>query len=200
MKWLQVFLFGITLALAIGPIALLIMNTALRDGPKAGIHCALGATTADFLFALAAFSASAVIAPILTAHQHVLGTVAAFVLIVLGGHLLWRSWRPKQTARAASPQRHYWSTLLLTIINPLTVLAFAGLALQWQQQLTAVDIVLLAITAALGSGGVAIVLALLAAQLRHVVTSSRTVRLTNMVSASGILLFGVWGMLRSVWW
>lgn len=59
MAEVKAFIFGISLALTIGPIALLIVTIATRDGLIAALWSALGAGSADFTLALAAFFAGA---------------------------------------------------------------------------------------------------------------------------------------------
>ena len=88
MSVLQAFLFGVTLAIAVGPIALLIINTALQQGMRAGFSCALGATAADLLFALIAFHAADQLLPVLQAYARPLQWAAALVLVGFALHML----------------------------------------------------------------------------------------------------------------
>jgi threonine/homoserine/homoserine lactone efflux protein len=51
------FLFGITIAIAVGPITLLIVNNSINCGISNGIRSGAAAATADFTYALVAFLA-----------------------------------------------------------------------------------------------------------------------------------------------
>ncbi len=50
------FLFGVTMASAVGPIALLILSHGLRDGFKPAAAAGLGAALADLTYASIAFA------------------------------------------------------------------------------------------------------------------------------------------------
>ena len=50
------FLFGVTMASAVGPIALLILSYGLRDGFKPAAAAGLGAALADLTYAGIAFA------------------------------------------------------------------------------------------------------------------------------------------------
>jgi len=52
MPYIQTFIFGITLAISIGPIAILILNRSMNCGLKNGVLSGLGAATADLTYAL----------------------------------------------------------------------------------------------------------------------------------------------------
>ena len=57
--FLQSFLFGVTLAAAVGPIALLIVNYGISRGFRAAFAAGCGAAVADLLYAMLAFVAGA---------------------------------------------------------------------------------------------------------------------------------------------
>ena len=55
MNALHAFLFGVSLAIAIGPIALLIIHNGLNHGVSLAVRSGLGAATADLLYSIVAF-------------------------------------------------------------------------------------------------------------------------------------------------
>lgn len=194
---LQAFLFGMTLAIAIGPIALLIMNTAITHGYRAGFSCALGATMADFSFALAAFTGASILLPLLQAHRHGLQVLAALVLMLFALFMAHSSWRRRQAeSPAISQRRHFFSTYALTVVNPLTIVAFAGLAAQLNTVASIQQALMLAASAAAGSGVVALLMAVMAASLGRVIAGSDWLRRLNLLSALGIFLFGAVSVAR----
>ena len=84
----KAFAFGVVVAGAIGPIALLIFGTGARQGFGAGAFAGLGAALADLLYALAAFTAGALLLPLLVAHERAIGIGCALLLVGLGATML----------------------------------------------------------------------------------------------------------------
>ncbi len=196
MSGLEAYLFGITLGIAIGPIALLILNTSLQDGARAGLACAAGATTADLLFALLAFHLAQQLVPLLQAHDALLQWLASLVLLAFAAHMLWqlRHWHDPAARVARSAKHHYLSALLLTLLNPLTVLAFASFATQLVTRPQQLSASLLAVMAAFGTGSVALGLVLGAQALRSLLAKPVLLRGLNAISALGIMAFAVRGL------
>ena len=196
MLLLETYLFGLMLGIAIGPIALLILNVSLKEGARAGLACAAGATSADLLFALLAFHLASHIVPALQAHEVLLQAVASLVLLLFALHMLWQLRRSSATAAAAvrGAHRYFFGTLLLTLVNPLTVLAFASYATQLASAMQATSATVLALIAALGTGTVAVGLVLGANGLRARLARPQWLRSINAASALGILLFALRGL------
>jgi threonine/homoserine/homoserine lactone efflux protein len=118
---------GYAIAIPVGPIALLIIRTAMRGGLRPGLAAGAGTATADFIYASLAMLAGP---PIVSAIAPVLRPAR----LVAGGLLLalaLRSLRPSSSS-TATPQtataRTYLTVLGLTIVNPSTVIYFASLA------------------------------------------------------------------------
>ena len=196
MPLLESYFFGLMLGVAIGPIALLILNTALQSGWRPGLASAAGATTADLLFALPTFTLAEQLLPLLQNNANLLQWLAALVLLAFALHMIWQL-RAVPSTICAKPRglgHHYRNTLLLTLVNPLTVLAFAGYATQLTVVAPTVAAGWLAVFAALGTGTVALVLVLGAQGLRRVLTDMRWLRGLHAISAVGILLFALRGM------
>ena len=196
MLLLETYVFGLMLGIAIGPIALLILNVSLKAGARAGFACAAGATTADLLFAMLAFHLANQIVPALQAHEVLLQILASLVLLLFALHMLWQLRRAATTTPAAAhgAHRYFFGTLLLTIVNPLTVLAFASYATQTASAMQTASASVMAVLAALGTGTVAIALVLGANGLRTRLTRPQWLRSLNAVSALGILLFALRGL------
>ncbi|NQD36549.1 LysE family transporter [Permianibacter sp. IMCC34836] len=193
-QW-QAFLFGITLAIAVGPIALLIINTSLQVGVRAGLSCALGATAADLLFALLAFHAADRLVPLLQAYAQPLQGIAALVLMLLALRMLYQLRRRDGAAAPVRSHRHYvFTTFALTVVNPLTVLAFGSFALQLVTTPTAASATILAGAAAAGTGSIAVLMVLAAGALGRLFGKRGWLVTLNALSALGILAFGVRGL------
>ncbi len=122
-------LFGFTIAASVGPIWLLCARRTLAEGRLIGLCSGLGVATADaFYGAVAALGLSLVTA--LLVAQHVgLRLVGGAFLCYLGLATL----RTAPTERKLAPVTRrglagaYFSTLGLTLTNPLTIVSFLGI-------------------------------------------------------------------------
>lgn len=199
--FLQSFLFGVTLAAAVGPIALLIVNYGISQGFRAAFAAGCGAAVADLLYAMLAFIAGAQIVAWLADKQDEFRRLGGLALILLGLWMLWRAWAPgdagKPAAGVATPgtdaKRPFLTTLLLTIVNPLTVLVFAGFAGQLPLGGSLRAALVLALAVFAGSLMVQTVFALGGAGLARVLGNSRWQRLLNGLSGAAIAAFGIHG-------
>jgi len=121
-------IIGFSLALPVGPIALLCIRRALARGLMAGIFSGLGAACADLVFgAIAGFGVSAV-ADFLVNHQVALRVIGGVFLCYLGI----RIFRSIPKVREAGSEdsglvRYFVSAFVLTLTNPLTLFAFAAI-------------------------------------------------------------------------
>jgi threonine/homoserine/homoserine lactone efflux protein len=125
---LRSIIIGFSIAAPVGPIGLLVIRRTLAEGRLTGFVTGLGAATADAIYGcIGAFGVTVVVGLLLD---------AAFWLQLVGGlfliYLGWRTFRaaPAEHAAAASGGdrlRAYFSTLLLTLTNPATILAFVAI-------------------------------------------------------------------------
>lgn len=77
-------LFGVTMASAVGPIALLILSYGICDGLKPAAAAGLGAALADLIYAGVAFALGSLLLSALARHDTVLKLAAALTLVLLG--------------------------------------------------------------------------------------------------------------------
>src|SRR4029077_19214160 len=94
------FVFGVTLALAIGPIALLIINYGISAGLRPAAAAGLGAALADLTYALVSFTIGSLVLARLVEHRQVLRLVSSVVLVALGLYLIASTVR---TSRGTAP-------------------------------------------------------------------------------------------------
>jgi threonine/homoserine/homoserine lactone efflux protein len=134
---------GFGVAIPVGPIAILILDTALRRGLRPGLAAGAGAATADGIYAtIAGIGGAAIagfIAPVSTPLRW--ASVAVLVVIAARGLLAVRREMGASAIPVGSPAgapdpesaaRHralatYLRFLGLTIVNPTTVVYFAAL-------------------------------------------------------------------------
>ncbi len=122
-------LAGYAIAIPVGPIAVLILRTGMRDGLRAAMAAGAGAATADLIYASIAMLAGpavvSIIAPILVPAR----LVAAAVLLAVAALSLRRT-VPTDGPRSSAPTHQTYATVLgLTLLNPATVVYFASLAI-----------------------------------------------------------------------
>ncbi|HSL97547.1 MAG TPA: LysE family transporter [Candidatus Deferrimicrobiaceae bacterium] len=124
---------GYAVAIPVGAIAVLIVETGLRDGFRQGAVAAAGAATADGLYATLAALGGAAVAGAVAPWVVPLRAAAVVVLLAIAarGFLAARaSAAPLAGERAAGGLRSTYLRLLgLTILNPMTVVYFAALVL-----------------------------------------------------------------------
>lgn len=125
---LRGFLLGFSIAAPVGPIGVLCIRRTLADGRLTGFLSGLGAATADMLYgAIAAFGLSAVM-NLLVNQQFWLRAIGGLFLLYLGIRtFLTKPSTESAPARGKGYFSAYLSTFLLTVTNPMTILAFLGM-------------------------------------------------------------------------
>ncbi|MBI2981940.1 MAG: LysE family transporter [Deltaproteobacteria bacterium] len=125
---------GFLVALPVGPIAILILQRSLQVGPLAGIASGIGAAVADGLIAfLAGLGLAALLEEIGRSQHFFVGGIGGLVLVLVGLKLFFQKPPALRTEEVLSERylHHYlWDTLsvfLLTLTNPMTIIAFAAL-------------------------------------------------------------------------
>jgi arginine exporter protein ArgO len=125
---------GYGIAIPVGAISILIIDTALRRGLGQGLAAGAGAATADGVYALVAALAGAAVAALLepVAVELRILSVVVLVAIAVRGFLGLSGRRSTGTVGEAPPRslrRTYLTILGLTIVNPMTVIYFTALIL-----------------------------------------------------------------------
>ncbi|MGQ0428798.1 MAG: LysE family transporter [Gammaproteobacteria bacterium] len=192
---LQSFLFGAVLAGSIGPIALLILATGAQRGFMAGAFAGLGAALADLCYALVAFALGALLLPLLSAHETAIRVLSGLLLVALGA-FMWLRHGEDATAPAAVAAA-LWPTFLLTLVNPMTLVVFAGFVPQLPVagSLPAAGTLSLALFG--GSLAVGTAIGAAGAVFGAVLPGTGWRRAISAVSALGIVAFGIAGIARA---
>ena len=132
--FLRGLIIGLSIAAIVGPIAILCIQRTLQRGFRYGFVTGLGAASADALYGSVAAFGLTVITSFLVSQQMWIHLLGGLFLIYLGIKTV----RQKPAEKAAQATSNgfvsaYTSTLLLTLTNPQTILAFlaifAGLGL-----------------------------------------------------------------------
>jgi threonine/homoserine/homoserine lactone efflux protein len=123
------FIIGISIAAPVGPIGILVIRRSLAEGRLMGLVSGLGAATADASYGfIAAFGLTA-ISSLLTSLSLPLRIFGAIFLAYLGiKTLLSKPSEKAAEAKAASNMLSaFLSIFILTITNPMTIIAFLGI-------------------------------------------------------------------------
>ncbi len=135
---------GLGIAIPVGAIAILIVETGLRRGFRLAAAAGAGAATVDGIYALVAAAFGSALAAVLAPWERPLRVIAVVVLVaialrgVLGLRTLLRPSVPdgapippdvEAAKRGGSAIRTYAVFVAITLLNPVTVTYFAALIL-----------------------------------------------------------------------
>ena len=124
---------GLAIAVQVGAVSLLLVETAVVAGPRVGVAAGLGVATVDLLFAVAAVAAGSAVGALLSTHEAEirLGAAATLAGIALHGLVVVARRRAGAegdpadvAARGAVGQ--YVRFVAITSANPLTIASFAA--------------------------------------------------------------------------
>lgn len=121
---------GYGIAIPVGAVAILIINTAMRCGIQTGFMAGAGAATADFLYALLASIAGVALTVALKPIAVPLRILGGLVLVGIGLAGLWKGLRHRDNPvlgnRDCSSLPTYLQFLAITLLNPLTIVYFTA--------------------------------------------------------------------------
>ncbi len=122
-------LIGFSIAAPVGPIGILCIRRTLAAGRAIGLATGFGAATADAIYAAIAGFGLTVLSDTLLHYQNPLRLIGGAFLLYLGARtfLAPPAQQPAPAARSGSLLSAYASTFLLTLANPVTILAFLGI-------------------------------------------------------------------------
>jgi arginine exporter protein ArgO len=124
---------GLAVAVPLGPIGVMIVDTGIRGGARPALAAGLGTATVDGLYATAAALFGAAIGAFLAPAADPLRIAAAALLAGIGLYGLLRLWRGETRAAepmAPPPAHHVFARFFaLTAVNPATAATFAALML-----------------------------------------------------------------------
>ena len=120
---------GFVIAVPVGPVGVLCVRRTIFEGRLFGFLSGLGAASADTIFGVVAGFGLTVVSDLLLGYQGWLRMAGGLFLVYIGANAL-----RKRIVRSAAPVTNaenlfgaYFSTFVLTITNPVTILAFLGI-------------------------------------------------------------------------
>ena len=185
-------IIGFTIAMAVGPITLLVVRRTIEHGGVYGFVSGLGVAAADATYgAVAAFGLTALTALLVSAHT-LLGIVGGAVIVLIGLRTI--ATRPsgpaKETERPGLPGA-FASIYALTMTNPLTIVLYAGVfaAIGLGAGSGFLDAAIVTLAILLGSGLWWVVLCSVVAWVRGRV-SAQALLWVNRLSGAALVVFG----------
>ena len=130
------FAAGIALAIPLGPMAIMLINTTMSKGWRHGAAGALGMASVDFSYALVVFLLGGLVANFLTQWGMWLSLAGAAILLGLGANTIWQNIKLLKSTESSGANLRTGSTVLATygifvgatILNPPTALFFLAMA------------------------------------------------------------------------
>ena len=198
---------GFLVAAPVGPVAVMCIQRTLVDGRLSGYATGIGAALADTVFGAFAIFSVALVETFLSDHRPAVQFIGGLVLVGLGLRTILVHQNRKTEAAKSAPIDHLSllqsaaSAFVVTIVNPITILAFVSIFAAIRVSAT-VDGLLGSWTVVLGVllGALAWwwLLASIASVLRQRFTE-RGLRWLNAISGTVILGFGVYGLAALLW-
>jgi threonine/homoserine/homoserine lactone efflux protein len=127
--FLKGILVGLVIAVPVGPVGIMCVRRTIFEGKLTGFVSGLGAATADAVFGVIAGFGITTVSELLLGYQGWLRLVGGCILLLVGGHSL-RAKPQAQLDSPPDPESLSWdfvSTFVLTLANPITILAFVGI-------------------------------------------------------------------------
>ena len=122
---------GIVIAMQVGAVSLLLVETAVVNGPRAGVAAGMGVATVDLAFAAVAGAAGGAAHAALSSHESEIRVVAAATLAAIAVHglIALRSKPPDDAPPGARGHATQFGRFVaITAANPLTIASFAAVA------------------------------------------------------------------------
>ena len=124
---LQGAFFGFSIAAPVGPIGVLCIRRTLARGRRSGLASGLGAATADATYGGIAGFGITFLSGMLVSQQLLIRSLGGAFLIFLGVRTFLSVPNAADRATGGSLAGDYLSTFVLTLSNPLTIIAFAAI-------------------------------------------------------------------------
>lgn len=123
--FVQGIIIGLTLAVPVGPLALICIQRTVTEGRLHGIFSGVGVATADSFYAAVTFLGLTVISGLIIAQQYLFRFLAGVVLILIGIRIFLSI--PSAISAKTEHETYlkdYLSMVALAIANPLTLVFF----------------------------------------------------------------------------
>ena len=197
---LRSLIIGFTIAMAVGPITLLVVRRTIEHGGVYGFVSGLGVAAADATYGgIAAFGLTALTSVLVSAHT-LLAVVGGAVIVLIGLRTMTKdpSGPVAEVERPGLPSA-FASIYALTMTNPLTIVLYAGIfaGLGLGAGGGFVDAAVVTAAVLVGSGLWWVVLCTVVAWVRGRIAAT-ALRWVNRVSGAALVVFGGLSILSAV--
>ena len=188
---------GFTIAMIIGPIAILSINKTLKYGRLSGFFTTLGAAVADGIYGAIGIFGIKIIMNFLTSYTIILRVLGGLFLGYLAIKTITKKVDEKKGNEIEVTDKKtlaydFLSTFFLTMSNPMTIAVFMGIFVGLG--ITGAESISLSILMVLGVfiGSIAfyIILVAITSIVRHKI-STKTIRKINIISGVVLMLFAI---------
>lgn len=126
--YLKAIVVGISVAAPVGPMSLLCMRRTLTHGWRHGLAIGGGIAIGDATYGMVAALGLAGISHFMLSYERPLHVAAGLFLVYLGLRTFWASHgdAAADVAPSRSLWRDLWTSVLLTLTNPPTIIMFAA--------------------------------------------------------------------------
>jgi threonine/homoserine/homoserine lactone efflux protein len=125
---LQGLVLGFSIAVPVGPVGVLCIRRSMTRGFRSGLVSGLGAASADAFYGSIAAAGLTIVADFIVSQRFWLGLLGGSFLFFLGVKTLISQLQMENLdERKSGIGGDYFSTLLLTLSNPMTILSFAAI-------------------------------------------------------------------------
>jgi threonine/homoserine/homoserine lactone efflux protein len=139
---LKGFTIGFAVAAPVGPVGLLCIRRSILDGRVAGFVTGLGAATADAIFGLIATLGLTTVTAFLSHHETGFQLTGGICLLAIGIATIRSHPLPRENGSVHAPNlpAAYFSTIAITLANPMTIAGFVGIFTGFGVGLTTTDV------------------------------------------------------------
>jgi len=128
---IQGIIIGFSIAAPIGPIGIICIRRTLAGGTLAGFISGLGAATADMVYGAVAAYGLTIVSAFLISQSFWLRFFGGLFLVFLGVKTMLSSPKAENSPDLVQVSKrslfgNYFSTFILTVSNPLTILSFSA--------------------------------------------------------------------------
>ena len=197
----QGLIIGFSLAAPVGPMAMLCIQRTLTGGLSLGLLSGLGIAVADAVYGLTAAFGLTMVSDFLIAYKTWLGLGGGLFLLYLGIQTI-RSYKQVsqvQSAQTRGSLNAFGSAFLLTLTNPMTVLAYVAIFSSAAISIDGTHGAVFILTGAIliGSLGWWVFLCGLVAVTKHKLNAQH-MRTIGLVSGSILIGFGIYAMISAL--
>lgn len=191
-------IIGVSVAAPVGPIGLLCIKRSLTHGKYDGLATGLGAAIADAIYSLIAGFGITAVSAFLIDHKFFVQIIAGIFLILVGLAIMGSS---QHTSNQVRQGKSFFSTtvktLILTLTNPVTVLAFAGIFAAFGINITEkgyISAIIMSCGVFIGSSIWFFSLSMLVSLFSNRCNPT-TIKIINIISGSLLIAFGIFSFL-----